>query len=422
MAGASGKSDDPGAPPALCARALAEARPIVMAALASHLRDLDAAEDAFAESCAALAETRAQPDNLAGWLITVGKRKAIDAIRKREAQARAATSAAYLEHPEGGEMGEIIELPEPIADERLRLLFICCHPALALEARAALALKIICGLPVGEIARLFLTSEPTMFQRITRAKGKIRAARVSFELPPRRAWDERLGAVLLTLELAYTAAYQDAGGSRPGNENGAWADEVERLAGLLAELLPSEPEALGAAALVTLARSRKEARVDEDGAMVPLSQQNTLLWDRERIERARAWLEAASSFGRTGPYQAMAAIQLTHARRAFDGSVDWRVILTLYDALMALRPGPMVALNRLMALSEVEGPKTALAECEGLREPTLEATRSFWAARAQLCERVGKVREALSSLDEALGRDPGTAERLYLERWRDRLA
>ena len=409
---------DPGAS---FARDLADARPMVVAALSAHLRDLDAAEEAFAEACAALSETGETPENLAGWLITVGKRKAIDAIRKRGAQQRAGESAAYLEHPEGGDMGDVIELPEPIADERLRLIFICCHPALALDARAALALKVICGLPVGEIARLFLVPEPTMYQRITRAKAKIRDAGVSFELPPRKAWDERIEAVLLTLELAYTAAYQDAGGSRPGNEGGELAEEIERLAHLLAALLPGEPEALGMAALVTLARSREGARVDEAGAMVPLSKQDTARWDLERIERARVWLDEAQSFERTGAYQIMAAIQLTQSRRLFDGKVDWRSILALYEALMTLRPGPIVALNRVLALARVAGEERALEELEAMDLGAMESARPVLVARAHLLEGAGRIEEALGLLNRAIESDPAHAERLYLENWQARL-
>ncbi|MEM9310813.1 MAG: DUF6596 domain-containing protein [Pseudomonadota bacterium] len=418
MAGAPGKSDVPGAS---FARALLEARPIVVAALASHLGDLDAAEEAFADACVALTESGARPDTLAGWLIAVGKRKAIDRIRKRDARQRADDGAMEIADIQEGEMDNVIQLPEAIPDERLRLIFICCHPALALEARAALALKVICGLPVPAIAELFLTSETTMFARITRAKAKIRDAGVSFELPPRREWPERIDAVLLALELAYTSAYSDAGQSRAVNEGGELAGEVERLTTMLTELLPKEPEILGLAALVTLARSREGARVDSEGAMVPLSQQDTGLWDAERIERARDWLESASACERAGPYQVMAAIQLTHARRAFDGAVDWRAIGTLYDALMALRPGPMVALNRALALAEVEGPDPALAELDALTDPQLMASRPYWAARAHLCERGGQRAQACAALDEALARDPGAAERAFLQQWRARL-
>jgi len=405
--------------------ALGEARPMVVAALSAHLGDLDAAEEAIADACVALTQSGAAPDNLAGWLITVGKRKAIDRIRQRDARQRADDGAMEIADIQEGAMGQpednVIPLPEAIPDERLRLIFICCHPALSLEARAALALKVICGLSVPAIAELFLTSEATMFARITRAKTKIRDARVSFELPPRREWPERIGAVLLALELAYTSAYTDAGASRPANEGGEMAGEVERLATMMVELLPDEPEVLGLAALVTLARSREEARLDGEGAMVPLSQQDTSQWDMARIERARVWLDTAQIAARPGPYQIMALIQLTHARRMFDGAVDWAAIVKLYDALQILRPGPMVALNRALALSEVEGAEAGLRELGELSGDTLLRARPFHVAKARLLERLGRGKEALAALDQALDRDPPAAERLYLQSWRKRI-
>lgn len=389
------------------ARQIGDVRPRVIAALAAHLRDLDAAEDAFADAAAACLALEEPPNNHAAWLLTVAKRKAVDAIRRKQAETRAADQAAMV-----NDMAEIIQLPEPMPDERLRLIFICCHPALAPEARAALAMKVICGLPVAAIAKVFVTSEATMFQRITRAKTKIRDARIDFELPPRKAWGERLGAVLLTLELAYTVAYQDAGAELDRE----LSSEIARLAQMVAELLPNEPEALGLAALVALARSREAARVDDDGAMVPLSRQDPELWDRAAIEQARGWLDEAAAMGRTGPYQVMASIQLTHARRLFDETTDWRAILTLYDALMVLRPGPMVLLNRALAIAKVEGADAALAELEGLPVERLKSARPYHAARAELLAQSGNMSGAKSALDAALSLDPPRAERLYLER------
>ena len=331
------------------------ARPRVVAALAARLRDLDAAEEAFAEAAASALALAEPPRDVPAWLFVAGRRRALDAIRKARGAARAAER-----HAEVSDMADILHLPDPIPDERLRLLFICCHPAIAAEARAALALKVICGLPVAAIARLFVASEPAMFQRITRAKTKVREAGIAFELPPRRDWRERLGAVLLALELAFTAAYADAGGELSADIGEDLGAEVERLALLVAELLPGEPEALGLAALVLLARSRAAARVDGEGAMVPLSQQDCSQWDLARIGRARELLEAAAKTARSGPYQVMAAIQLTHARRAFDGAVDWSAVLRLYDVLLALRPSPMVALSRALALAQVEGAEAGL--------------------------------------------------------------
>lgn len=386
------------------------ARPRVVAALAAHLRDLDVAEEAFAgaaASCLALAEP---PRDVPAWLFVAGKRRALDALRKARAEARTAER-----HAEVAEMADILVLPEPIPDERLRLLFICCHPAIAPEARTALALKVICGLPVSAIARLFVVSEAAMFQRITRAKVKVREAGIAFELPPRRDWPARLEAVLLALELAFTAAYADAGGELSADLGEDLGGEVERLALLVAELLPEEPEALGLAALVLLARSRQAARVDGQGAMVPLSQQDCALWDGVRIERARALMAQAARAGRSGPYQVMAAIQLTHARRAFDGLVDWSAVLRLYDVLVVLRPSPMVALSRALALAQVEGAEAGLAALAALPAERLALARPFHVARADLLARTGRAAEARAALDAALALDPPRAERLWLE-------
>ncbi len=394
------------------AYAIADARPRVVAALAVHCRDLDLAEDAFADAAAKCLEQVDPPRSIAAWLMTTAKRKVVDAIRRQRAEARAIEGAAQTT-----EMADILTLPEPIADERLRLIFICCHPALAIEARVALALKVICGLPVAEIARLFLTSEQTMFQRITRAKRKVRDAGIAFELPARKAWAERLDAVLLTLELAYTAAYQDAAGERDGELSG----EVARLAMMVAELLPKEPEALGLAALVLLANARENARVDDDGVMVPLSQQDATAWDVEAIEQARLWLDLAAQEQRTGPYQVMAAIQLTHVRRAFDGQTDYGVITTLYDALFAMRPGPMVVINRAMALSKVQGAERGLEELNAVDAEQLKNARPYYAARAELLTQAGRSAEAASALDMAIKLDPPRAERLFLERKRSAL-
>jgi RNA polymerase sigma-70 factor (ECF subfamily) len=389
------------------------ARPRVVAALAAELRDLDAAEDAFAEAATACLALPASPRDVAAWLFVAAKRRAVDAIRKRQSEARTAEALAEVT-----DVAEILTLPEPIPDERLRLLFICCHPALGPEARAALALKVICGLPTDRIAQLFVVSEPTMLQRITRAKAKVREAGIAFELPPRRDWPERLGAVLLSLELAFTAAYADAGGELSAALGDDLGEEIERLVLLVVELLPDEPEALGLAALVQLARSREGARLDDEGAMVPLSKQDVGRWDFARIERAREFMDIAARAGRSGPYQVMAAIQLTHARRAFDRVTNWEAVLRLYDVLLALRPSPMVALSRALALAQVEGAEAGLAALEALPAERLALARPWHAARADLLARAGRAEEALRALGAALALGPPRAERLWLERQR----
>lgn len=393
------------------------ARPRVVAALAAQLRDLDAAEEAFAEAAARCLTLAEAPHDVAAWLFVAAKRRALDGIRKARGEARTADALAEV-----SDMADILTLPEPIPDERLRLLFICCHPALAAEVRAPLALKVICGLPTAAIARLFVVSEPTMFQRITRAKAKVREAGIAFELPPRREWPERLDAVLLALELAFTAAYADAGGELSAALEEDLGAEIERLALMVAQLLPEEPEALALAALVLLARSRAGARLDGEGAMVPLSQQDVGLWDYARIDRARALMDKAAQAGRSGVYQVMAAIQLTHARRAFDGAVDWRAVLRLYDVLLAIRPMPMVALSRALALAQVEGSGAGLAALADLPAGRLALARPFHVARADLLAKVGRADEAAEALAAALALDPPRAERLWLERRRAELA
>lgn len=398
-------------------QAIMAARPRVVAALAAQLRDFDAAEEAFAEAAERALALPEAPRDLAAWLFVAAKRRGLDAVRKARGEARKAERQAEVT-----DMAEILTLPEPIPDERLRLLFICCHPALGTEVRAALALRVICGLPVAAIARLFVVSEPAMFQRITRAKVKVREAGIAFELPPRRDWPERLGAVLLALELAFTAAYADAGSELSADMGEILGAEIERLALLVAELLPHEPEALGLAALVLLARSRSGARVDGEGAMVPLSRQDPARWDHARIERARALMEMAARAGRSGPYQVMATIQLTHAARAFGKATEWAAVLRLYDVLLALRPNPMVALSRALALAQVEGAEAGLAALEALPADRLALARPFHVARADLLAKAGQGGEAVAALDRVLALDPPRAERLWLESWRASLA
>jgi RNA polymerase sigma-70 factor (ECF subfamily) len=389
------------------------ARPRVVAALAAQLRDLDGAEEAFSDAAERALTLPEPPQDMAAWLYVAARRRALDGLRKQAAEARKPAALAEV-----SDMADIIALPDPIPDERLRLLFICCHPAIAAEARAALALKVICGLPVDAIARLFVVSEPAMFQRITRAKAKVREAGIPFDLPPRRDWPERLGAVLLALELAFTAAYADAGGELSAALAEDLGDEVERLALLVAELLPQEPEALGFAALVMLARSRKGARLDAEGAMVPLSQQDVTKWNRSRIELAQTYMVRAERLARSGPYQVMAAIQLAHTRRVFDGVVDWAAVLRLYDVLLALRPSAMVALPRALALAQVEGAAAGLAALCALPAERLALVRPWHVARADLLAKAGQAGEARAALDAALALDPPRAERLWLERWR----
>lgn len=390
-----------------------EARAKVVAALAVRLRDLDLAEDAFAEACALAVEAwrREPPADPSAWLYRTGWRKALDAIRRARTR-----QAALLDAPEPEPTPEDLAMrsDDPIPDERLRLIFVCCHPAIAPDARAALTLKVVCGLSTARLARAFLTGEPAMLQRITRAKRKIRDAGVSFEVPPRAAWPERIEAVLTTLEIAYAQAYEDAAGA---SDAAGFAAEVLRLSGLLAELLPHEPEVLALAALARFAEARRPARLDDVGAMTPLSEQDVSQWRSDMIDEGAQLLDRAAEARRTGPYQLMAAIHAAHLSRRDTGTTPWPDILALYDALLTLRPNAVVAVNRAVALGEARGAAAGLEALEAIpRDGRLEDWLPYQAARGALCRQAGRLSEAREALARALALGPSPAERLFLER------
>lgn len=390
--------------------AVREAGGRVRAALAARFRDLDLAEEAFAEACLAAlpAWTAAGPPrDPAAWLYTAACRRALD--QKRRARVR----AGYWPDPVAPEPtaeDRLIEEGGPIPDERLRLIFVCCHPAVAPDSRAALTLRMVCGLSTAEIAAAFLISEPTLGQRLVRAKRKIAEAGVPFEVPGPQQWVERMDAVLSTLEVAYAKAYQDAAGV---GAHAGFAAEVLRLTGLLAELAPEEPEALALAATVRFAEARRTARLDDNGAMVPLTRQDPEHWRRDLMAEAEALLRRTG--GRSpGPRTLQAAIHAAHAGRR-DGPPPWSDILALYDALLTFGDDPVVRLNRAVALAEVEGPEAALAEVDALAGPTSDRWLPWHSARAHLLARMGRSEEARTAFDAALALDPAPAERLYLE-------
>ncbi len=386
----------------------------IAAALATRLRDLDLAEEAFAFACAAALETwpaRGAPRDPAAWLYAAARRRAFDLMRR--ARVRGAWRPDPAE-PVPTPEEVVLAAFEPIPDERLRLIFTCCHPALAVEARIALTLRIICGLSVEQLARAFLTTEIAMTQRLTRAKGKIRDARVPFDAPGPEAWGERLEAVLAAIEIAYGQAYEDAAGLSQASELAA---ETLRLSGVLAELLPDEPEVLGLAASIRLAEARRPARLDDLGRMVPLAEQDVALWDRARIAEAVQLLVRAARIGRSGPYQVMAAIHAAHASRLETGSTPWADIVTLYDALMVLRPSPVAAVNRAVALVQVVGAEPALAALAAANaDGRLEAFAPYQAALAHASERAGDRVTASAALIRVLALTDTPAERAHLQR------
>ncbi|MDR6627769.1 DUF6596 domain-containing protein [Caulobacter segnis] len=303
-----------------------------------------------------------------------------------------------------------------IPDERLRLIFVCCHPAVAPDARAGLTLRLVCGLSAQEIARAFLASEPAMLQRLTRAKRKIAEAGVSFEVPGPEAWPERLAAVLATLDVAYARAHEDAAGAGP---HAGFAQEILELTTVLVELLPNEPDALAFAALVRYAEARRAARLDVEGAMVPLDRQNPALWRRDLISQGEALLRRAGGLGPPGPIQLRAALHGAWcARQTLDEAPPWPAILSLYDALLSFGEDPFARVNRAVALAEVAGPVAGLADLDTLDAERMAGFQPFHAVRADLLARLGRREEALSAYDQALALDPAEAERRWLIRRR----
>jgi RNA polymerase sigma-70 factor, ECF subfamily len=398
----------------ILADAVREAGDRIRAALAMRFRDLDMAEEAFAFASLRAMETWTRdgpPRDPAAWLYAVGRRRAFDLGRRAKVRIEAVHDAP---EPTPDPESLLIAAFEPIPDERLRLIFVCCHPALAPEARIALTLRTLCGLSVERIARAWLTSEVAMLQRLTRAKRKIRDAGIRFEIPGPEAWPERLDAVLATLEIAYAQAYEDAAGAGDAADLAA---EALRLSAILVELAPDEPEVLGLAALIRLTEARRPARLDETGAMTPLSEQDVGLWDRRLIGEAMALLRRAAELGRSGPYQLMAAIHGVHATRLETGFTVWANVVALYDALLTVRPSPIAAVNRAVALAEAQGSEAGLAALNAVKGPDRLATwLPYQAARAGLFAKAGRETEAAEALRAALALHPAPAERLFLER------
>jgi len=303
-----------------------------------------------------------------------------------------------------------------IPDERLRLIFVCCHPALGPEARVALTLRMVCGLSTVEIAQAFLVSETTMAQRLVRAKQKIAGAGIPFEIPGREAWEGRLESVLSTLEVAYASAHADAAGA---GTNAGFATEILDLTRVLVELLPQETEALALAAMVRYAEARRPARLDDMGAMVPLSKQDPALWQQPLIEAAEIYLRNAANLRPSGPRSLQAAIHSAWcARRSLSDPTPWPVVLQLYDALLTLRDDPIIRLNRAVALGEVAGIQAALDEVDILDGEELKNFPPYHAVRADLLARIGHKAEARAAYDKTLSLPVSAAERLWLERQR----
>lgn len=355
----------------------------------------DCAQDAFARALPAW-ERDGVPHTPGAWLVTAARRRAVDVLRRRTAERDKIAEAAALE--EGYE-------PAPPGDERLRLIFTCCHPALPLEARVALTLRAVGGLTTREIARAFLVGDDTVSQRILRAKGKIAAAGIPYRVPPPGDRAERLGGVLAVLYLIFTEGYAPSDGSTTRDQ---LADEAIRLARLVTAETPDEPEARGLLALLLLQHSRRATRLDADGGLVTLEHQDRSRWDHALIGEGAALAREALPAG--GPYALQAAIAAEHALAPDAAATDWAAIVALYDRLLALRANPVVALNRAVALGRRDGPQVQLDAVDALGTPReLAGHHALAAVRADALRRLGRTREAAAMYEEARTAAPNGA-------------
>ena len=401
--------------------ALRGARPQAMGALLRHFRDLDLAEEAFQEACLRALKSwpkNGPPRDTVAWLVLVGRNAALDGVRRRSRER---------ELPGEEALSDLSDAEGPLADhldgadyrdDLLRLLFMCCHPELPATQQIALALRVVCGLTVSEIARAFLVTDVAMEQRITRAKNLVAAERIPFEAPgaPERA--ERLSAVAAVLYLLFNEGYSATGGT--AHVRVPLCGEAIRLARLLLRLFPGEPEMLGLTALMLLQHSRSNARLDAQGAIVLLEDQDRGLWDRDRIAEALALLDKALRHGSPGPYQVQAAIAALHARAPRFEDTDWAEIEQLYEALERFQPSPVVSLNRAVAVAKLRGPAAALALVDALAKD-LAGYFYFFGVRGALLMELGRPDEAREAFDRALAIAKSPAEAAHIRLQIDRL-
>lgn len=385
----------------------------LVALLAARSRDVGAAEEALSEAFASALATWPRsgcPENPEGWLLTAARRKLIDAGRHRDKGKVAANAHAQL-------LDDVLEesdRDQPIPDRRLGLMFACAHPAIERGIRAPLMLQLVLGLDAARIGSAFLVAPATMGQRLSRAKSKIRMAAIPLRIPEREELPERIAAVLDAVYAAFAEGWSDPEGIDAARRD--LAEEALFLGRLVAELLPEEAEVLGLCSLLLHAEARRPARRDATGQYVPLADQDPADWNAAMIEEAEALLRRASKLGVIGRYQLEAALQSAHVARRRSGRADWAAVVVLYDALLGLTDSPVVALNRALAVAEIEGAAAALALIEELaKDSRLEQYQPYWVARAELSARTGRAREAHAAYDLAIGLERDPAVRLFLQ-------
>lgn len=396
----------------------------MLATLVGYVRDFDLAEDVLQDALVAALQHWPRdgvPSHPHAWLLQAARRKAIDRFRRDlNVEAKRGQLEVMVEHEHRARPDDPNDpdnpdnMDETIPDERLRLIFTCCHPALAEQARVVLTLRTLGGLTTAEIARAFLVPETTMAQRLVRAKNKIKAANIPYRVPPPHLWSERLDSVLSVIYLIFNEGYAATSGDTV--TRAALCQEAIRLGYILVRLAPQEPEAAGVLALMLLHDSRRRARNDDRGNLVTLEEQDRSRWDQKQIDTGVRLLEGALALGRLGPYQIQAALSAVHARAESYAATDWNEIMLLYGKLYELQPSPVIKLNQTVALSLAKGPDAALAALAELEEQkVLERYQPFHAVRADMLRRAGRKADAAEAYRRALELTHNTASQRFLE-------